>query len=133
MYYPQHLKISANHNILIRYIPIQTHLRSQINLIADVHRRSFHVPFLESSVIRQSSVVPPCGSFGAQLVNSKGSAVDAHSQFPSVNSSGRSKSYLKGPHDNWIPSSVLFLIVEHVNIDTTCTSWNLISDVFNSI
>ena len=37
------------------------------------------------------------------------------------------------PHDNWIPSSVLFLIVEHVNIDTTCTSWNLISDVFNSI
>jgi hypothetical protein len=37
------------------------------------------------------------------------------------------------PHDNWIPSSVMFLIVEHVNIDTTCTSWNLISDVFNSI
>jgi hypothetical protein len=25
------------------------------------------------------------------------------------------------PHDNWIPSSVLFLIVEHVNIDTACT------------
>ena len=37
------------------------------------------------------------------------------------------------PHDNWISSSVLFLIVEHVNIDTTCASWNLISDVFNSI
>jgi hypothetical protein len=37
------------------------------------------------------------------------------------------------PHDNWIPSSVLFLIVEHVNIDTACTSWNLISDVLNSI
>jgi hypothetical protein len=37
------------------------------------------------------------------------------------------------PHDNWIPSSVLFLIVEHINIDTACTSWNLISDVFNSI
>ena len=37
------------------------------------------------------------------------------------------------PHDNWIPSSVLFLIVEHVNIDTTYTSWNLISDVLNSI
>ena len=37
------------------------------------------------------------------------------------------------PHDNWISSSVLFLIVEHVNIDTACTSWNLISDVLNSI
>ena len=37
------------------------------------------------------------------------------------------------PYDNWISSSVLFLIVEHVNIDTTCTSWNLISDVLNSI
>jgi hypothetical protein len=37
------------------------------------------------------------------------------------------------PHDNWIPSSVLFLRVEHVNINTACTSWNLISDVFNSI
>ena len=37
------------------------------------------------------------------------------------------------PHGNWIPSSVLFLIVEHVNIDTACTSSNLISDVFNSI
>ena len=24
-------------------------------------------------------------------------------------------------HDNWISSSVLFLIVEHVNIDTACT------------
>jgi hypothetical protein len=36
-------KINANHKILIRYIPIQAYLRSQINLIADVHRRSFHV------------------------------------------------------------------------------------------
>ena len=35
-------------------------------------------------------------------------------------------------HDNWI-SSGFFSIVEHDNIDTACTSWNLISDVFNSI
>jgi hypothetical protein len=63
--------INAKNNIYMLldvYIQNQTYLRSQINLIEDVHRRSFHVPFLESSAIRQSSLVPPFGSFGAQLV-----------------------------------------------------------------
>ena len=54
--------INAKNNIYMLldvYIQNQTYLRSQINLIEDVHRRSFHVPFLESSAIRQSSLVPP--------------------------------------------------------------------------
>ena len=74
--------INAENNIYMLldvYIQNQAYLRSQINLIEDVHRRSFHVPFLESSAIRPSSLVPPFGSFGAQLVKSKSSAVDAHS------------------------------------------------------
>ena len=31
------------------------------------------------------------------------------------------------------PAVFFFHIIELVNIDTACTSWNLISDVFNSI